>query len=114
MEKPEVAFCGLDCSNCSAYKATIGNDNELRIKTAAEWGVAFQTNIKPEEIHCLGCKSTTIFTYCRVCEIRACNLHKLYDNCAECESYACEKLAQFLQHAPEARAHLEVLKAGKR
>jgi hypothetical protein len=113
MEKPEVAFCGLDCTHCSAYKATVGNDDELRKKTAAEWGIMFQADIKPEDIHCLGCKSATVFHYCKICEIRACNLHKLYDNCAESESYACDKLTEFLQHAPEAKANLEMIRAGK-
>ena len=32
-----IAYCGLDCETCEARLATLGNDDELRIKVAEEW-----------------------------------------------------------------------------
>ncbi len=32
-----IAFCGLDCEQCEARKATVNDDNELRAKVAEEW-----------------------------------------------------------------------------
>ena len=30
----KIAFCGLDCEECEARKATINNDDELRKKSS--------------------------------------------------------------------------------
>lgn len=35
--KQLIACCGLDCEGCDARIATVGNDNELREKTARKW-----------------------------------------------------------------------------
>ena len=32
-----IAYCGIDCSKCDAYIATITNDSELKTKTAKDW-----------------------------------------------------------------------------
>ena len=32
-----IAHCGLDCSKCDAYIATINNDDELRESVAKLW-----------------------------------------------------------------------------
>jgi len=34
--KKHIAMCGLVCSQCDAYIATLNNDDKLRIKTAKE------------------------------------------------------------------------------
>ena len=50
-----IAYCGIDCSKCDAYIATITNDSELKAKTAKEntvrafipnqfWGRTFAIN----------------------------------------------------------------------
>ena len=106
-----IAYCGLDCFNCLAYKATIANDDDMRRKTAEEWSQQFQSDIKPEDINCLGCKSEKVFSHCNTCQIRACNLEHSLDNCAECDSFGCEKIEALLEHVPEARKNLERLKA---
>lgn len=102
-----IACCGLLCSDCPAYKATLHNDDGLREKTAEEWRKAFNPDIKAEDINCLGCKSDLTFGYCKVCEIRACSLEKSLENCGGCTSFSCDKLEGLLQHAPEARGRLE-------
>ena len=43
--KQLIACCGLDCEGCDARIATVGNDNELREKTARKWS---EMNNAPE------------------------------------------------------------------
>jgi hypothetical protein len=108
--KDIIAYCGLLCNECPAYKATIYNDNELREMTAKEWRKMFNPDIKAEDIICLGCKSDLVFGYCKVCEIRVCSSEKSLETCVGCDSYGCDKLDEFLQHAPKAKERLEKLR----
>lgn len=102
-----IACCGLNCNECTAYKATVSNSDELRKQTADEWGKQFNVNINPEDINCLGCRSELLFGHCNVCEIRKCALDKTLDNCGKCSSFSCEKVEEILKHVPEARKNLE-------
>lgn len=43
-----IAYCGLDCSKCSAYIATTLNNEELKIKTAEDWNKRYVRVIKTE------------------------------------------------------------------
>jgi hypothetical protein len=56
--KQLIACCGLDCEGCDARIATVGNDNELREKTARKWS---EMNNAPEitaaTINCMGCRT---------------------------------------------------------
>ena len=107
-----VAACGLVCSDCSAYKATIEDDNVLRAKTAEFWSKIFNVDIKTEDINCTGCLSDGIkFNHCLECEIRKCCLEKGYENCAYCADYSCEKLDGLLENIPEGRIILDEIKA---
>jgi Protein of unknown function (DUF3795) len=66
-----IACCGLDCTTCDAYKATILDDNELRAKTAAIWREQFSPDITDEMINCTGCRQEGAkFAHCFQCEIR--------------------------------------------
>ena len=73
--KQLIACCGLDCEGCDARIATVGNDNELREKTARKWS---EMNNAPEitaaTINCMGCRADGAkFAYCSdYCEIRKC------------------------------------------
>jgi hypothetical protein len=35
-----VAYCGLLCNECLAYKATVADDMALREETAAQWRIS--------------------------------------------------------------------------
>jgi hypothetical protein len=104
------AYCGLNCDDCLAYKATVGNDDELREETAAKWRRLFSPNIRAADINCLGCKSEVRFGYCQSCGIRACNTTKNLENCGACDAFGCEKTEAFFKHAPEAKAYLKGLR----
>lgn len=109
MEKM-LAYCGLVCSDCNAYKATVNNDETLRKQTAGEWSKMFRVDIKTELINCLGCNSDVRFSYCSMCQIRACSSERKYDTCAQCDSFGCDKLEEILKHVPEARERLEKMR----
>jgi hypothetical protein len=110
-----IAYCGLDCEKCGAFKAHAANDDALRAKTAEEWSKAFKVEIPPESINCTGCASDGIkFHYCEnMCEIRKCARGRAVDTCAACADYGCDKLNAFFDMAPEAKNLLESLRRKK-
>jgi len=110
--KKMISVCGLVCSECGAFIATQTHDDKKRKEVAEHWSKEYHVEIKPEDINCDGCTSTTgvVFNYPRVCEIRACGLEKKVKNCAFCAEYACEKLTKFFAMAPVAKATLEEIR----
>ena len=54
MEK-QIAYCGLICTDCTAYIATQNNDDDMRKATAEKWAVEYNYPFKPEDINCVGC-----------------------------------------------------------
>lgn len=109
-----LAYCGLDCEKCEAFIATANNDDALRVKVAQEWAQAYNAPIKPEHINCTGCKSTGVKTYyCeQICEIRRCAQTASVQTCADCSSYACDKLGEVFKFAPQAKDILDSLRSG--
>jgi hypothetical protein len=106
-----IAYCGLDCSKCDAYLATIENSTTKRIETAQKWSEMYKHDIKPEHINCDDCKSNgTKFFHCNNCEIRQCCISKKVEHCAACNDYICDILADFIKMAPEAGLALEKLR----
>lgn len=107
-----TAYCGLNCSQCDAYLATLEDSEAGRQATAEKWSRMYQTEIQPEQINCRGCKTEGAkFFHCRICEIRQCCITKGVDHCAACDQYICHTLAGFIKLAPEAGEALEILRS---
>lgn len=107
-----IAYCGLNCSKCDAYLATVKNDERKREAVARKWSEMYRAEIKAGQINCHGCKSDgTRFFHCAVCEIRKCCLAKGVEHCAACEDYICETLSGFIKLAPEAGIALKNLRS---
>lgn len=108
-----IAYCGLDCSVCPAYVATINNNDAARAAVAEQWSREFGNEIKPEDVNCDGClsKSGRHIGYCGMCEIRKCGSEKVVENCAYCSDYSCEKISAFHENAGPAKATLDDIKA---
>ena len=108
-EKRLIGVCGIVCSECGAYLATMNNDESLRKKTAEEWSKMFGADIKPESIYCVGCITPKgkHFSHCSECEIRACGLKKKATNCGHCPDYPCETISGFFKMVPAAKAVLD-------
>jgi hypothetical protein len=49
-----TAFCGLDCNECKAFKATQVNDYELKKQIAERWSGQGPVKFKPEDVDCRG------------------------------------------------------------
>jgi hypothetical protein len=95
-----IAYCCLDCSKCQAYEATVKNDDALRAKVAAAW------KMKPEQVNCLGCKSTkALFD----CSLKKCAGKRGLPTCAHCPDFATCQDAQWTRY-PKLREVAEAMR----
>ena len=106
-----LAYCGLNCDECGAFKATLEGNEKLKAEIAELWSREYNAVLKPEDINCTGCLSEGegLFSNCNICEIRKCGVEKRVLNCAQCSEYICEKLNRFFQMVPEAKTNLDRL-----
>lgn len=106
-----IAYCGLDCNECKAFKATQAKDLEQKKAIAKHWSDQGENKFKPEDVDCNGCKSDVISGYCRkLCAIRPCAEEKEVRTCAHCADYACGKLTEYLSTDPVAARNLEQIR----
>jgi hypothetical protein len=111
-KKKMIAYCGLTCTDCDAYKATQKHDLELAKKTAAAWSAQFHTNVLVENIWCDGCTvDGKKCAHCGECEIRACAQKHGVANCGVCSDYPCKTVAGLLAMVPAAKATLDRIHA---
>ena len=105
-----IAYCGLDCSRCDAYLATVNNDRDLREKTAALWSRLNRATITADQINCEGCRANGAKTvYCEnICEIRKCALQRGLGSCGACgEMENCQTVGAVIRNAPSALKNLK-------
>lgn len=110
-----VGFCGIVCSDCPVFKATVNNDDVERKRVAELFTKQYEREYKPEDINCDGCVSNgeRIFSFCSVCGIRRCGREKRIKNCAYCADYPCEKLDEVFNAYPKAKETLDRLRDNK-
>ena len=106
-----IACCGINCAACDARKATITNDNELRIKTSEAWKAQYNPDITPDMINCTGCREEGVkIGHCPECEIRNCANSNNLRTCAKCDKLDnCVTLKNVLQFVPDALDNLKSL-----
>lgn len=105
-----VAYCGIRCSTCPVYIATVNNDHELMAKTAREWSESSGVPHYVEEMHCRGCKSDDLFRWCKECGVRECSHEKERETCGHCPTYGtCGTIRDFLNHSPKEKAYLDAI-----
>jgi len=108
-----VGVCGITCNGCECYNATLHNSDEERKQVAEKWAKMHSPDIKPEDINCEGCMAGgKKFNWCDKCGIRLCGVEKGVATCAHCKDYPCDKLNEFLQYVPPAKAKLEEIRKG--
>jgi hypothetical protein len=115
MEKM-IAYCGIVCTECEAFKATQLGDPAALEKVAASWREQFDPSITAASIACDGCLATTdtLCSYCSVCPLRICALDRGEKNCAYCVDFeGCEKLESYYNQAPHMRQILNDIRAAK-
>jgi hypothetical protein len=110
-----IAFCGLNCGECMAYKATLANDQTWQEQILEDWRKEYNNpEMTLDAVTCDGCTGSGRHGgYCAACPVRKCALEHGVDNCAACPEYACAELTNFFALAPAARENLEILRAGK-
>ena len=107
--KQYIAYCGLDCECCEARKATVNNDDALRVKVAKQWSELNVVEITPGMINCAGCRVPGEKTpYCDSrCPVRQCALGRGVETCGSCpEMESCEKVGAIHANSEEARRNL--------
>ncbi len=112
-----IAYCGLNCSGCPIYLASLEQDvaaqQAMRISIARICSEQYGMKLQPHEINdCDGCRTTTdrIFSTCRKCQIRKCAQERKLESCAYCADYACEHLVKIFADDPGAPTRLEELR----
>lgn len=106
-----IAYCGLQCDECKAFKATQAKDYEQKKQIARHWSDQGEIKFKPEDVDCHGCKSDMISGFCRkLCKIRSCAEGKKVKTCAHCDDYSCEELKEYLSTDPVATRNLEEIR----
>jgi hypothetical protein len=110
-----VGACGLVCSDCDARAATLASDREGIEKVAEKWRKVHSPEITAASVWCNGCMSAggPKCAHVPMCAVRKCVVERGLSSCADCEDYACEKLAGFLKMAPRAKTILDALRAAR-
>jgi len=111
MSERMVAYCGLVCTDCDAYKATQAEDIEALTRMAAEASMKFGMEMTAADGMCDGCRATTgrQIGYCHECAIRRCAVQKHIETCAHCSEYACDKVEAFSKPGTAHRQTLDDL-----
>ncbi|QGY46036.1 DUF3795 domain-containing protein [Maribellus comscasis] len=111
--KVMLAYCGLECSTCPIFLATLETDKskqfEMRKTIAKECMELYNMQLQPEEItDCDGCNSDTgrIFAGCSNCNIKKCAQAKNLKSCACCPDFSCLKLEEMFALDPDAKIRL--------
>jgi hypothetical protein len=88
----KLTYCCYECSpkRCPLLKASLGNDLELKRKTAAEWKTKYGRDFSPEEVFCFGCKVEPARQgeMVKRCDVRACVIDRKLISCAHCGELA--------------------------
>jgi len=106
-----IAYCGLVCTSCLQYIATLNDDDILRKKAAKRIAEEFGIQYRTEDINCDGCLSSCgrLIGFCNTCEVRKCGIEKSVENCTVCDDQPCDKLNKFHEFSPVAKESFEAL-----
>jgi hypothetical protein len=111
-----IATCGLICTDCPAYVATLADDRAALERVAAQWREEYDApELTVESVICAGCVADDErkCSHWYECTIRACGAEREVANCAHCADYdACEKIQGFFEFVPEARRVLDGVRQG--
>ncbi len=101
-----LAYCGINCDECPAYKGTVATDIGLLEKVAGK----FRDGVRSvSEWVCLGCTPADqefLAKDCATCKIRDCATAKGVQNCAACGDYeSCKLMRDFIKGESEPRCN---------
>jgi len=92
--KPLMGACGLDCQPCDIRQAT--SDSEVACEISDWFKEQRGEEVKPEDIHCAGCKGDRAKHWPADCWILLCCVDKKrLEFCYECQTFPCDKLDEW-------------------
>jgi len=91
-----ICWCGIDCTRCKTFRATINDDNEMR-KTVKGYYEEIGNNIEIKDLNCFGCRSDDMLSGCAGCPYMKCGKEKGLKRCDECSEYPCESLQWYIE-----------------
>ena len=94
MDDKMIAVCGLVCDGCDIMEAATNTELAQRI---ADWFKReLNKEVKPEQIHCAGCKGNRDVHWDAECWIlRCCVDQKGLDFCYQCDEFPCDRLSEW-------------------
>ena len=109
MDDRMIAYCGITCTECDAYKATQAEDMEALERMAKEAAEQLDTEMTVADAMCDGCHATTArqIGYCHVCAIRLCAVPRHIETCAHCDEYPCDRIEDFSKPGSDRRKTLD-------
>ena len=97
-----IGYCGINCLECNAYKATVAGDENGLERMIEKHGPTDGTTL---DWVCLGCgphNHSLLARYCDTCKVRVCATAQGVTSCAECDAFeGCSSLHEFLKTEPE-------------
>ncbi len=115
-----VAYCGLQCHDCTIYLATREQDEEKRERMRREvlricneqYGMGLTLS---DITDCDGCSAAggRLFSGCGNCKIRACCIEKGLESCAFCGDFPCPDLEEIIKTDHGAMERLEWIRSAK-
>ena len=108
-----IAPCGIDCENCSIYKASM--DKSVADKLTEQWRNAGHKDATAIWFKCRGCRGEDKLIWSPDCRIRKCCMTiRRLDNCSFCDDFPCEIITKFendpFPHHKEAVENLRKMK----
>jgi hypothetical protein len=101
-----LAYCGINCDECPAYKGTVTTDIDLLEQVAGKFWDGVHS---ASEWVCLGCTPADqkiLAKDCATCKIRDCAITKGVQNCATCSDYeSCQLMHDFIKGESEPRCN---------
>ncbi|MDY6866757.1 MAG: DUF3795 domain-containing protein [Chloroflexota bacterium] len=94
--EPIISLCGMRCDLCLAYRPNVEAHPENQQLLSDGWHKYFGFRLPPEDILCDGCFVNGESILDSECPVRPCVIDHNVMNCAECDNYVCEKLADIL------------------
>jgi len=105
-----IAYCGINCTTCPLYMATMNNDALMKQEISLKWGKLYNRLIDIKDMECYGCKSSKKFCLSNECNITTCNISKGIETCSQCSTYPCERINKFYEWQENNDTNVEIVK----
>ncbi|MHC1604811.1 MAG: DUF3795 domain-containing protein [Candidatus Methanofastidiosia archaeon] len=112
-EAKMIGVCGLDCNECDIFQAL--NKPEIARQIVDWFKKERDTEVKIEDVRCLGCKSDRTKHWSPNCWILECCVDKRgLEFCHQCGDFPCEKLNEWAKGSKKYGEDLNRLKEIKK